>query len=77
MYIIHKHKQKDILVFVFSQETVSTGLTAKAWVDSVVPAINGKGGGKDVSAQATGTNIKALEEAVKLATDFAQLKLNS
>uniref|UniRef100_A0A2C9JU01 Alanine--tRNA ligase n=1 Tax=Biomphalaria glabrata TaxID=6526 RepID=A0A2C9JU01_BIOGL len=58
------------------QETVSKGLNAKEWVDKVVPIINGKGGGKDLAAQATGTNIKGLQEALNVATEFAQLKLS-
>ena len=58
------------------QEVVANGLTAKAWIDQVVGVIDGKGGGKDVSAQATGTKPAAVSEAVKLATDFAKLKLS-
>ncbi|ESO83071.1 hypothetical protein LOTGIDRAFT_197664 [Lottia gigantea] len=57
------------------KEAASKGLSAKLWIDQVVPAINGKGGGKDVSAQATGTNIGALNEAISLATKFAEMKL--
>lgn len=37
--------------------------------------MDGKGGGKDVSAQATGKNVGCLQEALKLATDFARLRL--
>lgn len=37
--------------------------------------MDGKGGGKDLSAQATGKNADCLEEALKVATDFAKLKL--
>jgi len=56
--------------------TVKVGLTAKSWVDQVVPLIAGKGGGKDLSAQATGTKTDALSEALKTATEFAKLKLS-
>jgi len=58
------------------KETVSAGLSAKAWVDQVVGVIAGKGGGKDLSAQATGSNPAALNDALKIATDFAQMKLS-
>lgn len=58
------------------KETFPTGLNAKSWVDTVVPIINGKGGGKDLAAQATGTNPKGLEEALTVATNFAKLKLS-
>lgn len=37
--------------------------------------MDGKGGGKDISAQATGKNVGCLREALKLATDFARLRL--
>uniref|UniRef100_A0A0B7AUC6 DHHA1 domain-containing protein n=1 Tax=Arion vulgaris TaxID=1028688 RepID=A0A0B7AUC6_9EUPU len=63
-------------VHIVIQETFPTGLNAKIWVDAVVPVIAGKGGGKDLSAQATGTNTKALNDALKLATEFAQVKLS-
>jgi hypothetical protein len=36
-----------------------------------------KGGGKDTSAQATGTNPKGLNECIDLSTQFATLKLNA
>ncbi|CAL1544361.1 unnamed protein product [Lymnaea stagnalis] len=58
------------------KETFPTGLNAKIWVDTVVPIINGKGGGKDLAAQATGTNTKGLQEALTVATNFAKLKLS-
>jgi alanyl-tRNA synthetase len=58
------------------QDVASNGLTAKAWIDHVVPVIEGKGGGKDVTAQATGSKPQAVQEAIKLATDFASLKLS-
>ena len=60
----------------YLQATVKVGLTAKSWVDQVVPLIAGKGGGKDLSAQATGTKTDALSEALKTATEFAKLKLS-
>ncbi|KAJ8302926.1 hypothetical protein KUTeg_019322 [Tegillarca granosa] len=58
------------------QSVVSTGLTAKAWVSEVTGVIGGKGGGKDLSAQATGNNVNALQEAMEIATKFAQMKLS-
>ena len=58
------------------QNKATNGLSAKEWVDQVVPIINGKGGGRELSAQATGSNVQGLDEAIKLATNFAQLKLS-
>lgn len=51
------------------------GLLASEWVQSVVPVIGGKGGGKAESAQASGNNVKALDEAIKVAREFANSKL--
>jgi len=36
----------------------------------------GKGGGKDTSAQATGSNVGCLSHAIQLATEYAAAKLN-
>ncbi|XP_061707882.1 alanine--tRNA ligase, cytoplasmic [Cydia pomonella] len=51
------------------------GLLASEWVQSVVEVIGGKGGGKAESAQASGNNPQALENAMKIAKDFATSKL--
>jgi hypothetical protein len=37
--------------------------------------LNGKGGGKPESAQASGNNVSALSEALRVATDYANAKL--
>ncbi|NXB11176.1 SYAC protein, partial [Cnemophilus loriae] len=57
------------------QETANKGLKASQWVQEVSGLMDGKGGGKDISAQATGKNVGCLQEALKLATDFAKLRL--
>ncbi|NWR67620.1 SYAC protein, partial [Bucorvus abyssinicus] len=57
------------------QETANNGLKASQWVQEVSALMDGKGGGKDVSAQATGKNVGCLQEALKVATDFARLRL--
>jgi len=38
--------------------------------------MQGKGGGKAESAQASGTNIAGLKQAIETATSFANSKLN-
>lgn len=53
------------------------GLLASEWVQSVVNIIAGKGGGKAESAQASGNNPAGLNDAIKVAKKFANLKLNS
>lgn len=59
------------------QETADKGLKANEWVAQVSELIDGKGGGKDTSAQATGRNTSCLSEVLRLAEDFAKLKLES
>jgi alanyl-tRNA synthetase len=36
-----------------------------------------KGGGKDTSAQASGTNTTNLKQCIDIATSFADMKLNA
>jgi alanyl-tRNA synthetase len=56
-------------------KSLSTKLPAGQWVQSVSPIINGKGGGKGESAQASGSNVSGLQDAVKAAIEFASQKL--
>ena len=51
------------------------GLKANEWVTQVQQLICGRGGGKDISAQATGSNVDSIDAAMKQATDFACAKL--
>jgi alanyl-tRNA synthetase len=51
------------------------GFGADKWVQQVAPLINGKGGGKDLAAQATGSNTQALKQALEVATEFAKLNI--
>ena len=57
------------------QELTGKGLKANEWVSHVSGLMNGKGGGKDLSAQATGTNMSCLQEAISKATQFVCDKL--
>ena len=57
------------------QEVAAAGLKANEWVKHVSEVMNGKGGGKDMSAQATGTNATCLEQVLQMATDYAKMKL--
>ncbi|KAM9607486.1 alanine--tRNA ligase, cytoplasmic isoform 2-T5 [Trichechus inunguis] len=57
------------------QNAANQGLKASEWVQQVSGLMDGKGGGKDASAQATGKNVGCLQEALQLATSFAQLHL--
>ncbi|XP_076589792.1 alanine--tRNA ligase, cytoplasmic-like [Chaetodon auriga] len=57
------------------QDVAKRGLKANEWVQELCPLLDGKGGGKDTSAQATGRNTKCLQEALEMANEFARLKL--
>jgi len=59
------------------QELVSRGLKAHEWVAQVQDLMAGKGGGKDTSAQATGTNVSCLSRAMQLTVEYAASKLNA
>lgn len=54
---------------------MSKGLKANEWVQQVTGLMQGKGGGKAESAQASGSNVSCLEEALSIATQFANIKL--
>ena len=56
---------------------VARGLKANEWIQQVNTAINGKGGGKDLTAQAVGTNLAGVPDSIELATKFAQLKVGA
>eukprot|EP00210_Caulerpa_lentillifera_P006221 g5942.t1 len=51
-------------------ETLTTRVKAGDWIKTILPAINGKGGGKETVAQAQGTGIDGIDEGIKLATEF-------
>lgn len=57
------------------KNAIEKGLLASEWIQSVVSVMNGKGGGKAESGQASGNNPSGLNEAIKIAEDFANLKL--
>lgn len=50
-------------------------MSAGDWVNHVSPLLKGKGGGKAESAQGSGSNFSALNEAMDAARKFAYSKL--
>lgn len=56
---------------------MSSGFTADKWINSVIGALDGKGGGKKECAQASGKNYTQIDQLVKLAHDFASQHLQS
>ncbi|XP_041454380.1 LOW QUALITY PROTEIN: alanine--tRNA ligase, cytoplasmic-like [Lytechinus variegatus] len=59
------------------KDAVSKGLKANEWVQEVAGIMGGKGGGRDVSAQATGDQTGVVDKVLEMAQKFAQLKLGS
>lgn len=59
------------------QNAVNKGLKANEWVQQVSGLMQGKGGGKPESAQASGSNISCLQEVLSIATQFANAKLDT
>lgn len=59
------------------KSAIAKGLKANEWVQHISVLINGKGGGKPESAQASGSNYENVNEVLKMANEFANLKLNN
>ncbi|KAJ8271919.1 hypothetical protein COCON_G00107780 [Conger conger] len=77
LFTVDNEAGKIICLCQVPQEVANQGLKASDWVQEVCPLLDGKGGGKDMSAQATGRNTQCIEEALQLANDFAHLKLGN
>lgn len=61
--------------FLLSQELNGKGLKANEWIGHIQSSMNGKGGGKEMSAQATGTNTSCLNQVLNMATQYVEEKL--
>ncbi|XP_395392.3 alanine--tRNA ligase, cytoplasmic isoform X1 [Apis mellifera] len=58
-----------------SKFAINKGLKANEWIQEIVPLMEGKGGGKSESAQASGTNISCVTKLIYTAKNFANSKL--
>lgn len=76
-FSVDEEAKKIICLSSVPKETLEKGLKANEWINNITTLINGKGGGKVDSAQATGSNYAALDEVVKLSREFATLKLGA
>lgn len=77
LFSIDEEKKRLVCLSSVPKQVVSDkGLSASEWVRHIADVIGGKGGGKDESAQASGTNPDALSKAMEMAEEFAKLKLN-
>lgn len=72
---VDSQAQKIFCLASVPKEAVDKGLKANEWISAVSGLINGKGGGKAESAQASGSNIGCSQEVLKLAKSFAESKL--
>ncbi len=63
------------ILFVFKSK--KTTLKANEWVNEVSELMCAKGGGRDTSAQATGSGVGAVNKCLDLAASFAALKLSA
>ncbi|KAK7152060.1 hypothetical protein R3I94_008408 [Phoxinus phoxinus] len=75
LFAVDNDAGKIICLCQVPQDVANRGLKANEWVQEVCPLLDGKGGGKDMSAQATGRNTHCIQEALQLANEFAHLKL--
>ncbi|OMJ23467.1 Alanine-tRNA ligase [Smittium culicis] len=57
------------------KDLINSGLHAKQWAESVSSVIGGKCGGKNESAQGSGTNVQSVSDAERVANDFAKLNI--
>lgn len=71
LFSIDEESRKIVCLSQVPKSCVEKGLAADDWIRSVAGIIGGKGGGKNVSAQAAGQNIEALAEAMQTASKYA------
>ncbi|PSN35457.1 Alanine--tRNA ligase [Blattella germanica] len=67
--------KKIVCLAAVPKNAINKGLKANEWVQRVSSLMQGKGGGKPESAQASGTNFSCLKEALKIAEEYANSKL--
>ncbi|KAJ2130752.1 Alanine--tRNA ligase, partial [Coemansia sp. RSA 921] len=60
---------------VVGKELLSRGLKACEWADAVSQVVGGKKGGKDESAQGSGTEVAKIDEAIQAAKEFVKARL--
>ncbi|CAB3999052.1 alanine--tRNA ligase, cytoplasmic [Paramuricea clavata] len=75
-FSVDKDQKKIICMCQVPKELIDQGLKANEWIGSVSSLLGGKGGGKEMSAQASGPHYEALHEALQLAKEFAKLKVS-
>jgi len=61
---------------VVSKDLNKKGLMANKWVTKIASCINGKGGGKADTAQASGCNETGIEQLISIGEQFASLSIS-
>lgn len=59
-----------------SKAHIDAGVTAKDWVAAVLSSVNGKGGGRNDTAQGTTKDVQLKSKAVEVAQEWIASKLN-
>ncbi|KAJ1935448.1 Alanine--tRNA ligase, partial [Kickxella alabastrina] len=60
---------------VVGKPLIARGLKAHEWAECVSQIVGGKKGGKDESAQGSGTEVQRIDEAIKAAEQYAKANL--
>jgi alanyl-tRNA synthetase len=68
-------EKERVLAFAAVPEALAGRIAAPEWVGAALPAVGGKGGGKGNTAQGQGGNLAGVGDGMRLATEFASLKL--
>ncbi|PNF13707.1 hypothetical protein B7P43_G15040 [Cryptotermes secundus] len=76
-FSVDSEAKKIVCLSAVPESAVNRGLKANEWVQQVSGLMQGKGGGKPEAAQASGSNVSCLQEALGIAAQFANAKLNS
>ncbi|PNF25968.1 Alanine--tRNA ligase, cytoplasmic [Cryptotermes secundus] len=76
-FSVDSEAKKIVCLSAVPKSAVNRGLKANEWVQQVSGLMQGKGGGKPEAAQASGSNVSCLQEALGIAAQFANAKLNS
>ncbi len=66
---------KPMLIAAMTDDLVKKGLKAGELIQAIVPAIDGRGGGKPNLAQAGGSKAEGIPQALALASDWIKKKL--
>lgn len=72
---VDEDSKKVFCLAAASKSGIAKGLKANEWVQQIQTVMNGKGGGKPESAQASGSNYEKAGEIMELAKQFANSKL--